>query len=83
MRAKNIAKRSETQHTRRRKGRVSQYQPSTTKVVIDAHLARQLVATQFPKWKGLPVYPVALGGIIACFTPQDVGLRARMNMQQR
>ena len=29
---------------------------------IDASLARQLVTTQFPQWKHLPITPVALGG---------------------
>jgi aminoglycoside phosphotransferase (APT) family kinase protein len=33
------------------------YQP-----VIDASLARRLVAAQFPKWAGLPIRPVVLGG---------------------
>src|SRR5919107_934777 len=31
-------------------------------LVIDADLARRLVATQFPRWAGLPVVPVEPGG---------------------
>jgi aminoglycoside phosphotransferase (APT) family kinase protein len=31
-------------------------------MVIDAHLARRLVAAQFPGWAGLPIAPVARGG---------------------
>jgi aminoglycoside phosphotransferase (APT) family kinase protein len=31
-------------------------------VIIDTALAKRLVATQFPKWKDLPVHPVATDG---------------------
>ena len=35
---------------------------SGERIVIDAELARSLVAGQFPHWSGLPVEPVAEGG---------------------
>lgn len=31
-------------------------------VIIDEPLVRRLVATQFPQWKDLPIWPVAVGG---------------------
>ena len=31
-------------------------------VVIDASLVRRLIASQFPKWKELPITPVATSG---------------------
>lgn len=31
-------------------------------MVIDINLVRLLVSSQFPKWKELPIYPVALSG---------------------
>ncbi|RVC56676.1 aminoglycoside phosphotransferase, partial [Mesorhizobium sp. M00.F.Ca.ET.038.03.1.1] len=32
------------------------------KITIDTGLVRRLVDTQFPRWRGLPVSPVAFGG---------------------
>jgi aminoglycoside phosphotransferase (APT) family kinase protein len=31
-------------------------------VLIDVHLVRKLIATQFPQWADLPIKPVEKGG---------------------
>ena len=31
-------------------------------MIIDDALVRHLVATQFPQWKDLPIWPVSVGG---------------------
>ncbi len=38
-------------------------QPAEARPTIDAALVRRLVAEQFPRWAGLPVRPVAHGGV--------------------
>ncbi|NUR24328.1 MAG: aminoglycoside phosphotransferase family protein [Catenulispora sp.] len=41
---------------------MAQNQPTDTRPVVDAALARQLVDSQFPQWASLPLTPVVPGG---------------------
>lgn len=61
--------------------------------MIDEHLARRLVAAQFPRWAHLPVVPVAIGGVdnrtfrlgddLTVRMPSAAGYTAQVAKEQR
>lgn len=61
--------------------------------MIDEHLARRLVAAQFPQWAHLPVVPVAVGGVdnrtfrlgdeLTVRMPSAAGYAAQVAKEQR